>query len=453
MEKYELVRDIGGGTLGFVKLMMNKKTGDLVAVKFIDRGYKIDDNVIREIINHRSLRHPHIIQFKEVVLTPTHLATVTEYASGGELFERICNAGRFTENEARYFFQQLISGVSYCHSMQICHKDLKLENMLIDKCPVPRLKLCGFRFSMSSQLHSRPKTLVVAPEYVAPEVLSDEEYDGMIADVWSCGVALYVILTGEYPFEDPEDPDDLRKTIARITTVQYKIPSYIYLTQACKQLLSGIFVADPSKRITITEIKNHPWFLKNLPRGTTESVQAIYPQKDSPRFSLQSEEEIMKMVEEARTVPSASRTISVTSIDELKMEFRFNDESDKHKRWNKTSLTKSPRRFISGEIRTPPPASRSISFSSMDEEKMDSKVEDESDKHNRWKKISLIKSPRRYISEESVTPPPCSRSMSISSIDDDKMDGKVEDESIKHNRWISLTKSPRRFISGELQYN
>ncbi|GKB93832.1 serine/threonine-protein kinase SRK2I, partial [Tanacetum coccineum] len=80
----------------------------------------IDENVQREIINHRPLRHPNIVRFKEVILTPTHLAIVMEYVAGGELFDRICNAGRFNEDEACYFFQQLISGVSYCHAMSLC---------------------------------------------------------------------------------------------------------------------------------------------------------------------------------------------------------------------------------------------------------------------------------------------------------------------------------------------
>ncbi|ONM17428.1 Serine/threonine-protein kinase SRK2A [Zea mays] len=117
MEKYELLKDIGAGNFGVARLMRNKETKELVAMKYIPRGQKIDENVAREIINHRSLRHPNIIRFKEVVLTPTHLAIVMEYAAGGELFDRICNAGRFSEDEARYFFQQLICGVSYCHSM------------------------------------------------------------------------------------------------------------------------------------------------------------------------------------------------------------------------------------------------------------------------------------------------------------------------------------------------
>ncbi|XP_047178386.1 serine/threonine-protein kinase SRK2E-like isoform X2 [Vigna umbellata] len=116
-DRYDFVRDIGSGNFGVARLMRDKQTQELVAVKYIERGEKIDQNVKREIINHRSLRHPNIIGFKEVILTPTHLAIVMEFASGGELFARICNAGRFTEDEARFFFQQLISGVSHCHAM------------------------------------------------------------------------------------------------------------------------------------------------------------------------------------------------------------------------------------------------------------------------------------------------------------------------------------------------
>ncbi|KAH0454353.1 hypothetical protein IEQ34_016277 [Dendrobium chrysotoxum] len=232
MEKYEMVRDIGSGNFGVAMLMRNKETKELVAVKHIERGQRIDENVAREIINHHSLRHPNIIRFKEVVLTPTHLAIVMEYAAGGELFERICNAGRFSEDEARYFFQQLISGVSYCHQMQICHRDLKLENTLLDGSPAPRLKICDFGYSKSSLLHSRPKSTVGTPAYIAPEILSARrEYDGkfselllnqsiaaQLADVWSCGVTLYVMLVGAYPFEDPEDPKNFRKTIQVINS-------------------------------------------------------------------------------------------------------------------------------------------------------------------------------------------------------------------------------------------
>ncbi|KAL5557101.1 hypothetical protein UlMin_039337 [Ulmus minor] len=143
-----------------------------------------------EIINHRYLRHPNIVIFKEVILTPTHLAIVMEYASRGELFERICNARCFNEDE------------------QACHRDLKLENTLLDGSPAPRLKICDFRYSkgtnfLKSNLHSQPKSTVGTPVYIAPE----------IADVWSCGVTLYVMMVGAYSFEDPDEPKDFQKTI------------------------------------------------------------------------------------------------------------------------------------------------------------------------------------------------------------------------------------------------
>ncbi|XP_024022871.1 serine/threonine-protein kinase SAPK2 [Morus notabilis] len=297
MERYEIVKDIGSGNFGVARLVRDKWTRELFAVKFIERGQKIDEHVQREIMNHRSLKHPNIVRFKEVLLTPTHLAIVMEYAAGGELFERICNAGRFSEDEARFFFQQLISGVSYCHSMQICHRDLKLENTLLDGSTAPRVKICDFGYSKSSVLHSQPKSTVGTPAYIAPEVFSKKEYDGKVADVWSCGVTLYVMLVGAYPFEDPEDPRNFRKTIGRILSVHYSIPDYVHVSVECKHLLSHIFVANPEKRITIPEIKTHPWFLKNLP---IELMEGGSYQSNDVNNPLQSIEEASSIIREAR---------------------------------------------------------------------------------------------------------------------------------------------------------
>ncbi|XP_074585860.1 serine/threonine-protein kinase SAPK7-like isoform X1 [Curcuma longa] len=350
MEKYEVVSELGAGNFGVARLLRHKETKELVAMKYIPRGHKIDENVAREIINHRALRHPNIIRFKEVVLTATHLGIVMEYAAGGELFDRICNAGRFSEDEvsfsrrnnkgnnslssnvcittltelnccfrqARYFFQQLICGVSYCHFLQICHRDLKLENTLLDDSPAPRLKICDFGYSKSSVLHSRPKSTVGTPAYIAPEVLSRREYDGKTADVWSCGVTLFVMLVGAYPFEDPDDPKNFRKTIGRIASAQYKIPSYVHVSQDCKQFLSRIFVANPARRLTISEIRTHPWFLKNLPQELTEAAQSQYYQRENAAltYSLQSVEEIMRIVEEARASSSKALVSGFAEYDE-----------------------------------------------------------------------------------------------------------------------------------------
>ncbi|KAI3948995.1 hypothetical protein MKW98_021601 [Papaver atlanticum] len=325
-ERYEAVKELGSGNFGVARLVRDKKTKELVAVKYIPRGKKIDENVQREIINHRSLKHPNIVQFKQVLLTPTHLAIVMEYAAGGELFERICSAGRFSEDEARFFFQQLISGVSYCHSMQICHRDLKLENTLLDGNPTPRLKICDFGYSKSAILHSQPKSTVGTPAYIAPEVLSRKEYDGKIADVWSAGVTLYVMLVGAYPFEDPEDPRNFKKTIGRITSVTYTIPDYVRVSAECRHLLSQIFFANPSKRITIPEIKRHPWFLKNLPRELVEAEKSNYHYQPVENHQpTQSVEEIMKIIQEARAPGEELNTQNQTTVGMMDPE---DDESN-----------------------------------------------------------------------------------------------------------------------------
>ncbi|CAI0554162.1 unnamed protein product [Linum tenue] len=283
-DRYDFVRDIGSGNFGVARLMTDKVTKELVAVKYIERGDKIDENVQREIINHRSLRHPNIVRFKEVILTPTHLAIVMEYASGGELFERICSAGRFGEDEARFFFQQLISGVSYCHAMQVCHRDLKLENTLLDGSPAPRLKICDFGYSKSSVLHSQPKSTVGTPAYIAPEVLLRQEYDGK-----------------------------------RILNVQYNIPDTVQISQECRDLIAKIFVFDPTARISIPDIKTHEWFLKNLPADLMDerTIGSQFEEADQP---LQSVDTIMQIISEATIPPAGSLGLNLYMADNLDLD-------------------------------------------------------------------------------------------------------------------------------------
>mmetsp|Transcript_39330 Transcript_39330/g.75360 ORF Transcript_39330/g.75360 Transcript_39330/m.75360 type:complete len:336 (-) Transcript_39330:575-1582(-) len=288
VDEFKYVKDLGSGNFGIARLCVNESTGEKVAIKYIQRGPKIDSNVAREIVNHRGLRHPNIVQFRRIALTDTHLAIVMEYASGGELFDRICDAGRFSEAEARFFFQQLISGVAYCHRKGIAHRDLKLENTLLDGSETPRLKICDFGYSKSSLLHSMPKSTVGTPAYIAPEVLVSKKYDGKIADVWSCGVTLFVMLVGGYPFEDPDDPRDYRKTIKRIVAVDYTIPGECTISPQCKDLMARIFVADPHQRISIHDIWDHPWFVENLPRDL------VSPDDD---VEMESEQQSIKDIE------------------------------------------------------------------------------------------------------------------------------------------------------------
>ncbi|KAL4457282.1 hypothetical protein ABPG75_012147 [Micractinium tetrahymenae] len=264
--RYTWVKEIGKGAYGVAVLMVDKQTGE--------QPGQVDKNVEREILNHRRLSaHINIVKFREVFLTRTHLGIAMEYASGGTLFERGLRFQRFKEEIARYFFQQLVCGVSWCHSKGVCHRDLKLENTLLDGQPVPSVKICDFGYSKNTETDSTPKTTVGTPPYVAPEVLSRGTYDGEKADVWSCGVALYTMLVGAYPFQDPTDPSSCRKTVQRILTVQYTIPPHVELTEGCVDLLRRIFVPDPAQRIGLAEVQQHPWFRIGLTRAC-KSVSA-----------------------------------------------------------------------------------------------------------------------------------------------------------------------------------
>ncbi|KAJ1700683.1 hypothetical protein LUZ63_000462 [Rhynchospora breviuscula] len=391
MEKYEFV---GDGNFGVGRLMRNTQTSELVSVKFLERGHKIDEFVPWQILCHRSLRHPNIIQFKEVALTPTHIAIVMEHANGGAFVNQISNGVPFKEDEARYFFQQLISGVSYCHSKLIYNQDLALANTLLKWNPSPQLKICDFAYT-KSLLPPSPQLTARELSHMAPEVLfsyyyrgqagkyveaSDyilnflnkveqsrclsqveldvcialqdhiqalrdaeadlylrkykwnvEQYDRQerhrplsddetnarkkykediimlvdkaeLADVWSCGVLLYLMLVGTYAFQNPEDP---KQTIERIMSAQYEIPDDIDISQDCQQLLARIFVADPRERIKIQEIREHPWFLKDLPEELSEAAQTVYYQGNNPA-DLQSKQEILRILNEARQLPPSS---------------------------------------------------------------------------------------------------------------------------------------------------
>jgi len=271
-ERFELVKKLQDGRVGVANLMRIKATGELVTVKFIPRGPKVDTNVEREIMCHRELSHPNIIKLLEVFLTPEHLGIVMEHASDGELFDYVAAQGSMPEPEARYFFQQLICGVEYCHKMGVVHRDLKLENthLHIEGDHAPRIKICDFGYSKSMRYHSLPNSTVGTPAYIAPEVFTvvpgQSAYSGEPADVWSCGVLLYVMLFGSYPFGDPKDPrTPITEVINRITRGTYSIPGDTSLSLEARDLFSKIFIVNPSERISVSGIRSHPFFTTDLP--------------------------------------------------------------------------------------------------------------------------------------------------------------------------------------------
>ncbi|VFQ86792.1 unnamed protein product [Cuscuta campestris] len=257
--KYEVGRTIGEGTFAKVKFAQNTETGESVAMKVIDRSaiikHKMVDQIKREISIMKLVRHPYVVRLHEVIASRTKIYIILEFITGGELFDKIIHQGRLSEAESRRYFQQLIDGVDYCHSKGVYHRDLKPENLLLDS--QGNLKISDFGLSASPDPGvSLLKTTCGTPNYVAPEVLSHKGYDGALADVWSCGVILYVLMAGYLPFDDV----DLTTLYGKIERAEFSCPSRFPV--GAKSLIHKILDPNPETRIRIGDIRNDDWFKK-----------------------------------------------------------------------------------------------------------------------------------------------------------------------------------------------
>merc|ERR1719181_2272684 len=244
----------------------------MVAVKILDKGQiqhqNMGQQIKKEISIMKQLKHPNVVQMKEVLASRSKIFIVIEYISGGELFEEIVKKGKFGEDEARRYFRQMVDGISYCHSQGVCHRDLKPENLLLDAGK--NLKISDFGLSNfidggdtapTDDKINRVKLLHTTcgtPNYVAPEVLADEGYDGKTADVWSCGVILYVLLAGFLPFDEKVMNELFRK----IQRAEFAYPPWF--SKESKLLLSQMLVTCPKTRITLEEVQKNAWFNKGF---------------------------------------------------------------------------------------------------------------------------------------------------------------------------------------------
>ena len=271
---YRLGRTLGIGSFGKVKLAEHILTGHKVAIKVLNlkkvKALDMEEKVRREIKILRLFEHPHIIRSYEVIETPTDIFVVTEYVKSGELFDYIVEKGRLGEEEARHFFQQIISGVEYCHRNMVVHRDLKPENLLLDS--KSNVKIADFGLSNIMRDGQFLKTSCGSPNYAAPEVISGKLYAGPEVDVWSCGVILYALLCGSLPFDDENIPNLFKK----IKNGIYFLPSH--LSPGSRDLIPRMLIVDPLKRITIPEIRQHPWFATHLPRYLAVSAPDSHTQ-------------------------------------------------------------------------------------------------------------------------------------------------------------------------------
>ncbi|XP_047342101.1 CBL-interacting serine/threonine-protein kinase 8-like [Impatiens glandulifera] len=266
--KYEVGRTIGEGTFAKVKFAQNTETGESVAMKVLDRStiikHKMMDQIKREITIMKLVRHPNIVHLHEVLASRTKIYIILEFVTGGELFDKIVHHGKLSEAESRRYFQQLIDAVDYCHSKGVYHRDLKPENLLLDS--LGNLKISDFGLSAFPGVGvSLLRTTCGTPNYVAPEVLGHKGYNGAVADVWSCGVVLYVLMAGYLPF----DEIDLTSLYSKIDKAEFSCPTWFPV--GARSLIHRILDPNPETRIVIEEIRNDEWFKRDyIPVKPTE---------------------------------------------------------------------------------------------------------------------------------------------------------------------------------------
>ncbi|XP_077985470.1 serine/threonine-protein kinase SIK3-like [Glandiceps talaboti] len=252
---YEIERTIGKGNFAVVKLATHAITKTKVAIKIIDKTQLDEDNlkkIFREIQIMKLLRHPHIIHLYQVMETERMIYLVTEYASGGEIFDHLVSHGRMTEKEARKKFRQIVAAVHYCHHRLIVHRDLKAENLLLDANL--NIKIADFGFSNKYTPGQPMRTWCGSPPYAAPELFEGKEYNGPKADIWSLGVVLYVLVCGALPF----DGSTLQNLRLRVLEGKYRIP--FFMSTECEHLIKNMLVLDPNKRYNIDQVTTHKWF-------------------------------------------------------------------------------------------------------------------------------------------------------------------------------------------------
>ncbi|ORX82673.1 Pkinase-domain-containing protein [Basidiobolus meristosporus CBS 931.73] len=301
---YILLRTLGEGEFAKVKLGIHSETGQEVAVKLIKRALVATETrlikIKREVNVLSSLDHPNIVRLFEVIETDKYIGIIIEYASGGELFDHILAHRYLKEREACRLFAQLISGVSYMHEKNVVHRDLKLENLLLDRNRNIIITDFGFANQFSSPTNDLMATSCGSPCYAAPElVVSEGMYVGTAVDIWSCGVILYAMLCGYLPFDDdPENPDgdNINLLYKYILSTPLVFPDYV--SPDARDLLRRMLVPDPTQRCDMKTIMEHNWLApyahifeegksksKSKNKGGSEGAEQANAEPDSPTFA------------------------------------------------------------------------------------------------------------------------------------------------------------------------
>ncbi|XP_043862325.1 mucin-5AC isoform X4 [Drosophila santomea] len=257
-QRFDIIKKLGQGTYGKVQLGINKETGQEVAIKTIKKC-KIEAEadlvrIRREVQIMSSVHHPNIIHIYEVFENREKMVLVMEFAAGGELYDYLSERKVLTEEEARRIFRQVATAVYYCHKHKICHRDLKLENILLDE--KGNAKIADFGLSNVFDDQRLLGTFCGSPLYASPEIVEGTPYQGPEVDCWSLGVLLYTLVYGSMPF----DGSNFKRLVKQISQGDYYEPRK---PSRASTLIRDMLTVCPRKRASIEQICSHWWVNEN----------------------------------------------------------------------------------------------------------------------------------------------------------------------------------------------
>lgn len=342
---YAIQRLIGEGAFGKVYLAVHKLTHTKVVLK---TGAKSDPNLVREVFYHRQFKHPHITRLFEVIVAPERIWLVLEWCPGRELYDYVVRSGRISVDECARLFSQITSAVHYAHSLNCIHRDLKLENILLDKRR--NAKLSDFGFTRECDQRTLLETVCGTTVYMAPELLKKEKYDGFKIDTWSLGVILYTMVYGQMPFDEEDEARTQIKIIEEEPIYNEGIP--VEAIVLMKKLLNK----DPQQRPTTAEILMDPFLDVYGPHLLEQSSSLVKSMLSQKYFYTKTERNLLKKLKSLGfDTHSLQKSVidykcdSLSGLWELLLEKEKKKEAKKYKTRSRSVLriTESTSRRVS----------------------------------------------------------------------------------------------------------